>query len=220
MAEEKELKNEESSMTAATAEKAQETTSEASSEQANVCEVVQKSSKSKDVKKLDKKELLALDEEKLSSVKDSDLKVIAELLQEIRNENKREMKYARTQMRLAVFTSFISLVIIIIVAIGVAFIIPRVTLLANEAEAILQQTNSLMIQAETVMDNMEHVTNDLAKADITGMLSDVDNLVTSSEASMSEAMKKVTDIDINSLNQAIKDLGSIVSPLAKLLGHR
>ncbi|MFT3985197.1 MAG: hypothetical protein QM697_14925 [Lachnospiraceae bacterium] len=160
-----------------------------------------------------------LDAERLAAVRDADLKVIAELLQEIRNENSREMKYAKTQMRLAVFTSFTSLIIIIVVALGVAFIVPRVTMLANQADAILRQTDALMMQAETVMNNMEQVTTELAAADITGMLKDVDTLVTTSEESMGEALKKVTDIDIDSLNKAIKDLGAIVAPLAKLLGR-
>ncbi len=160
-----------------------------------------------------------LDAERLATVRDADLKVIAELLQEIRNENSREMKYAKTQMRLAVFTSFTSLIIIIIIALGVAFIVPRVMMLANQADAILRQTDALMMQAETVMDNMEQVTTELATADITGMLKDMDTLVTTSEEGMGEALKKVTDIDIDSLNEAIKDLGAIVAPLAKLLGR-
>lgn len=191
-------------------------------DQESVCEVVQKSIKASSEKKpskTSKKELLALDEERLASVRDADLKVIAELLQEIRNENSREMKYAKTQMRLAVFTSFTSLIIIILVAIGVAFIVPRVTMLANQADVLLQQADGLMTQAETVMNNMELVTTQLAKADITGMLEDVDSFVATSQESMGEAVKKVTDIDIDSLNKAIKDLGTIVAPLAKLLGR-
>ncbi len=185
----------------------------------SVCEVVRKSINASSKKKPSKKELLELDEERLASVRDADLKVIAELLQEIRNENSREMKYAKTQMRLAVFTSFTSLIIIIIVAIGVAFIVPRVTMLANQADVLFQQADGLMTQAETVMNNMELVTTQLAKADITGMLEDVDSFVATSQESMGAAVKKVTDIDIDSLNTAIKDLGTIVAPLAKLLGR-
>lgn len=187
--------------------------------QENVCEVVQKSIKNSSEKKPSKKELLVLDEERLASVRDADLKVIAELLQEIRNENSREMNYAKTQMRLALFTSFISLFIIIIVAIGVAFIVPRVITLANQADVLLQQADGLMTQAETVMNNLETVTTQLAEADITGMLKDVDSFVATSQESMSEAVKKVSDIDIDSLNKAIKDLGTIVAPLARLLGR-
>ncbi len=188
-------------------------------DQESVCEIVQESIMDSSEKKVGKKELLKLDGEQLASVRDTDLKVIAELLQEIRNENSREMKYAKTQMRLAVFTSLASLIIIMIVAIGMAFIVPRVLVLANQADVILQRTNDLMTQAETVMNNMEQVTTELAKADITGMLEDVNSFVETSQESMGEAMKKVTDIDINSLNKAIKDLGTIVAPLAKLLGR-
>jgi len=170
-------------------------------------------------KKRSKKEMEALDEERLASIKDADLKAIAELLQEIRNENKREMKYAKTQMRLAVFTSFISLVIIIIVAAGMAYIVPRMTILADQADTIMQQTDEMMVQAQTVMDNLEQVTNELSESDISGMLEDVDSLVVSSEENMAAAAQKIMDIDIDSLNQAIEDLGSVVSPLAKLFGR-
>ncbi|HOO27913.1 MAG TPA: hypothetical protein PLU43_05570, partial [Lachnospiraceae bacterium] len=131
----------------------------------------------------------------------------------------REMKYAKTQMRLAVFTSFISLVIIIIVAAGMAYIVPRMTILADQADTIMQQTDEMMVQAQTVMDNLEQVTNELSESDISGMLEDVDSLVVSSEENMAAAAQKIMDIDIDSLNQAIEDLGSVVSPLAKLFGR-
>ena len=45
----------------------------------------------------------------LDSVKDSDLKVVAKLLQDIREDNEKQMKYVKTQLRLTQFFTFIQL---------------------------------------------------------------------------------------------------------------
>jgi hypothetical protein len=48
------------------------------------------------------------------------------------------------------------------------------------------------------------------------MLANVNSLVDTSEKSVEETVKKLDDLDLDSLNKAIKDLSAIISPLAKL----
>ena len=52
--------------------------------------------------------------------------------------------------------------------------------------------------------------------DINDMLDNVNGLVETSEKSLTETVEKIDNIDLESLNKAIKDLTSIISPLAKL----
>ena len=71
-------------------------------------------------------------------------------------------------------------------------------------------------QAETIMDNMETVTQALADADLGSMVENVNALAADSQSVVSEAMEKLDTIDIDTLNKAITDLADVVEPLAKV----
>ncbi len=172
-------------------------------------------------KKLSKKEMgEAEDQAQLDSLKDTDLKVVAKLLQDIRDDNEKQMRYVRTQLRFTQFFTFFLVVIITCMSIGIISYVPKINGLLYDANLIIGQTNGLMVQASGVLENLDTVTAELAKTDITGMMEDVDSLVVSSEENMAAAVGKIEAIDIDSLNKAIKDLQSVVSPLAKLFGRR
>ena len=53
-------------------------------------------------------------------------------------------------------------------------------------------------------------------ADLDDMLDNVNSLVDTSEKSVQDTVKKIDDIDLDSLNKAINDLSTIIAPLAKL----
>ena len=174
-------------------------------------------------KNLNKKEQLKANEDLLNSLSNDDMKVVVALLMEIKDKNERELKYTRTQMRTAMFTSILSLVIVIALAIGIISFVPKVNVIIGQVNTVVEEANNLISQSnkilsnvEPTIDNLNAVSKDLANADLTGMIQDVDSLVTTSEESMGEALKTITDIDIDSLNQAITDLSSIVAPLAKM----
>ena len=174
-------------------------------------------------KNLNKKEQLKANEDILNSLSNDDMKVVVALLMEIKDKNERELKYTRTQMRTAMFTSILSLVIVIALAIGIISFVPKVNVIIGQVNTVVEEANNLISQSnkilsnvEPTIDNLNAVSKDLANADLTGMIQDVDSLVTTSEESMGEALKTITDIDIDSLNQAITDLSSIVAPLAKM----
>lgn len=174
-------------------------------------------------KNLNKKEQLKANEDLLNSLSNDDMKVVVALLMEIKDKNERELKYTRTQMRTAMFTSILSLVIVIALAIGIVSFVPKVNVIIGQVNTVVEEANNLISQSnkilsnvEPTIDNLNAVSKDLANADLTGMIQDVDSLVTTSEESMGEALKTITDIDIDSLNQAITDLSSIVAPLAKM----
>ena len=50
------------------------------------------------------------------------------------------------------------------------------------------------------------------------MIANVDRLVTSNNESLNEAMGNFNNVDFEGLNNAIRDLESVVEPLANLLG--
>ena len=155
-----------------------------------------------------------------NAVQNQDMQTIIEILNEIKQDNIKEVKYAKRQSRFAIITSVAAMAVCFLLAAALLYIVPQVTLLIDQANYIMAETNELMGEADVVMKNMETVTDELAHADLTGMLDNVNTLVISSEAQLEEAMSKIDSMDIESLNKAIRDLGTIVNPLARLFGGK
>ena len=72
------------------------------------------------------------------------------------------------------------------------------------------------IQAETVLSNLEDVTQELAKADLSGMVQNINSLVSTSQAGLEEAMGKLNEMDFEVLNKTISDLSVVVERLARI----
>lgn len=181
-------------------------------------------------KRLTKRQRQENDAEIMNAMQNDDMKVLASLLMQMRDKDERKLKYTKVQVGFATFTSILALLIAVFIGIAVLTILPQLNDIIAQANDLIAQTNTTIVQAndaivqanqilndvQPVVDNLNTVTNDLASADITGMLKDVDNLVVSSEKNMSEALQTITDIDIKSLNEAIADLSAIVAPLSSM----
>ncbi|MBR4719861.1 MAG: hypothetical protein IKP31_06450 [Lachnospiraceae bacterium] len=181
-------------------------------------------------KKLTKKQRKDNDAEIINSMQNDDMKVLAALLMQMRDKDDRKLTYTKVQVGFATFTSILALLIAVFVGIAVLSILPKIDDIIVQANNLIAQTNTTIVEAnqaisqandilndvQPVVDNLNTVTNDLASADITGMLEDVDSLVVSSEKNMAEALQTITDIDIQSLNDAIADLSAIVAPLSSM----
>lgn len=127
------------------------------------------------------------------------------LMEELRKTNAGQEKYARKQYRMSQITALASVLVLAIVCATCAMIIPKV--------------NVTYQNMELIMEDMKTITSDLASADLEKMIADVDHLVYSSEENINTALKKINDIDIESLNQAIRNLSDVVEPLAKLMNR-
>ncbi len=84
------------------------------------------------------------------------------------------------------------------------------------ASEAIESVNGMMGEVQTVVSNLDKSTKELAAIDLDEMLDNVNGLVDTSEKSVQETVKKLDDVDIDSLNKAIKDLSTIIAPLAKL----
>ena len=132
------------------------------------------------------------------------------VLKSIKEHEELQTKYAKKQGRVVTLAALFCVAIMIGVGILVLSILPKVV-------TLLDQANTIATQADDVMKDLNVVTKQLAQADITGMIDDVGSLVVESEESINQAMKKVDAMDIDGLNKAIKDLGDVVEPLAKMV---
>ncbi len=84
------------------------------------------------------------------------------------------------------------------------------------AMQIVPKTVDAMEGLEAVSNDLEVVSKQLSDADIAGMLDQVNGLVSDSQKSVILAMEKLDAIDIDGMNAAIKDLHTVIEPLAKL----
>lgn len=181
-------------------------------------------------KRLTKRQRQENDREIIEAMQSDDMKILASLLMQMRDKDESKLKYTKVQVGFATFTSILALLAVIFIGIAVMTILPQLNEIIAKANNLIAQTNDTIVEANTaivqanqvltdvqpVVENLNTVTNDLAKADLTGMLEDVDALVVSSEKNMSEALQTITDIDIESLNKAIADLSAIVAPLSSM----
>lgn len=132
------------------------------------------------------------------------------VLKSIKEHEELQTKYAKKQGRVVALAALFCVAIMIGVGILVLSVLPKIV-------TLLDQANTIAVQADDVMKDLNVVTKQLAQADITGMIDDVGSLVVESEESINEAMQKVNAMDIDGLNKAIKDLGNVVEPLAKMV---
>ena len=82
---------------------------------------------------------------------------------------------------------------------------------------ILPQISAVATQMQTVLSDLEQATRQLSVMDFTGMVEDVDTLVTTAQSSLEQTMGKLNSIDFETLNQAIEDLSKVVEPMSKLM---
>ena len=105
----------------------------------------------------------------------------------------------------------ISLVICAILIAAGVYLYPIV----NEAAT---QITEIAGQADTAIEDLEQIAEDLNNADISGLMENTQNLVDESTVTVETALQKIEEIDIETLNSAINGLNSVVTPLAKLFG--
>ena len=149
-----------------------------------------------------------------------DMKEVMAILKDIQENEQREMKYAKKQAKVASIISIVACILAIVV-IGVVFtLLPKINALVVQATTTIESVDTILGDTRNVVTNLNTVTDDLSKVDMSSLLGDVSGLVESTESSLGDAMTKINAIDIEGLNTAIEDLGAIVEPMAKLFGKR
>lgn len=83
--------------------------------------------------------------------------------------------------------------------------------------SVLPQISSVASQMQTVLSDLEKTTAQLSVMDFTGMVNDVDTLVTTAQQSLEQTMGKLNTVDFDTLNKAIADLAKVVEPMSKLM---
>lgn len=132
-------------------------------------------------------------------------KQLRDMVETLKASNDEQAKYAKKQYTMSRITAISSLIILALVIASCLTVIPRV--------------NSLFSDMEIVLLDVQDISAELRNANLDQMITDVDKLVNTSQVSIESAIKKMNDIDITALNSAIRDLSSIVRPIARIFGN-
>ena len=133
-------------------------------------------------------------------------KELLELLQKVEKANRQQVRLTRI---ICIFALVAALCCV--GTLGLVYsVIPQFT-------EILPQINAVAGQMQVVLGNLDAATTQLSQMDLTGMVTNVEELVTTAQSGLEETMNNLNSIDFDTLNQAIEDLADVVQPLSKLV---
>lgn len=126
-----------------------------------------------------------------------DKKELQELLERLDQSNRQQAKYARWQCIFSVAAA--------VCCVGLFVLVYN----------LMPEVRSLTGQMETVLANLELVTDQLAGMDLGSMVRNVDDLVVTTQEGVEQTMGRLNAINFEELNRAIRNLSDVVEPLAK-----
>ncbi len=125
----------------------------------------------------------------------------AAIMKRLESSNAAQERYAKKQYKMSLISAAANVTVLILVIFLVLTLMPKI--------------NATFEDLNAVMENVESITKELSEVDIEGMVSNIDDLVVGSSDSLTQAMKKLNAIDIEKLNDAIRNLNDAVEPMAR-----
>lgn len=105
----------------------------------------------------------------------------------------------------------------LVIAAGVIYcaiiVLPSVMNTVQHANQVMAQVSDTITLADEAIESI----TEMSKS-ITDMGDNMDTFITDNAESVGEVMKKMEEVDFESLNKAIKDLGDVVEPFANFFG--
>ena len=135
-----------------------------------------------------------------------------DLLRSIEAQNRKQLSIERLRCVL----SFLTMLCVVAVLVLIFSLMPQIRDTVTQIETLVIQFDGVMSQMGSVLSNLEQSTRQLADVDLAGMVTDVNTLVTTAQTSLEQTMQDLDAIDFEALNKAIKDLATVIEPLAKL----
>jgi septal ring factor EnvC (AmiA/AmiB activator) len=121
-----------------------------------------------------------------------------ELLEELKRNSQKKLMYQR-----------ISTVLILVFVLAVLALVPTAFSTLNSAKIALDHMDTAITEMETTLDSVEDLADDAGTA-----ITNAETAITSAQT----ALEKIGEIDIETLNQAIKDLSDVVEPMSDFFG--
>ena len=140
-------------------------------------------------------------------------------IRELTEENRKQQTLLEKQCRSTRTLGLLLVCLIAVVGIALFTLLPKIT-------ATLEGFDTTLNELNVVVENTQIITEELKTADIEGTihslsdtLNSVNGLVEDSADSLTASLKKLEDLDIDTLNKAIQGLYKVVNPLSSLFGR-
>ncbi|MCF0131090.1 MAG: hypothetical protein HUJ71_05150 [Pseudobutyrivibrio sp.] len=121
-----------------------------------------------------------------------------ELMDKIEEENRAQAEYVKKQYTMSKIGALASVAGLVVIVVTVLVLVPQILVLIRDTTAMVNQANIVIEQI-----NEMQLIEQLSQA-VSGLQGGVDELA---------------KIDVETLNQAISDLASVVEPMAKFFGR-
>ena len=140
-------------------------------------------------------------------------------IRELTEENRKQQVLLEKQCRATRTLGILLVCLVAVVGIAMFTLLPKVT-------ATLKGFDTTLNELNVVVENTQIITEELKSADIVGTihsfsdtLNSVNGLVEDSADSLTSSLKKLEELDIDTLNKAIQGLYKVVNPLSSLFGR-
>ena len=140
-------------------------------------------------------------------------KEVLHLLKQIEKANRRQTLCC---IALCIF-ALVTAMCCIVTFVAIYQILPQITQIVPQITGVLPQITEVITQMQTVLTNLETTTEQLARIDLSGMVTGMDTLVSTAQESLNQTMGKLNTIDFATLNKAIEDLAAVVEPMSRIL---
>ena len=135
-----------------------------------------------------------------------------DLLEKIEKSSRQQLLFTKILCGLCV----VMVICMLVLTISVTGAVKELIVLTEPLQELTEQVQILATDAGDVMADLAVVAQALADADLESIVENVTTLTEESQTVINNALAKLNTVDIQTLNKAIKDLASIVEPLAKI----
>lgn len=147
---------------------------------------------------------------------DQDNQNVMELLEKMAEDNAAQNKYLKKQLTFTRIFAISGCVLTAALLIVVLLIVPPLMTAMDDAIVALNQASVTLTKVNGTLANVDDALAEVQTNVQT--LFEEGGLVGKSSEALSQATDKISRMDIESLNEAIKDLGDVVEPLANFFG--
>ena len=142
-----------------------------------------------------------------------------EMLLELMKSNREQADYAKRAWIMSVISAVCVLVMATAVFVTLVYMAPRINTLLNEAQYSLTSIQKLTADLSTEIEEAD-ISGRVGEigdvvSDVNGLVEDVGVLVNDTQGNLEQTMEKINAIDLEGLNQSIRNLSEIIEPLAK-----
>ena len=121
------------------------------------------------------------------------------------------LRTERCNARHSMITMITCMVLTCVLTIAVVVVVPRLISIMNSETSLIAAASEIKDNLNTLTDNAQSTLDN-----VNNLANNANDVITQNSDELTEAINKISYIDIESLNQSIKDLQSIVEPLSRV----